>query len=227
MTEPRMHLIEAEILQTGIFPVSGTDEAGRGPLAGPVCAATVILNPHRMPSGLKDSKKVTARQRPALFDEIVAHAVDWSYAFASVAEIDEHNILVATRMAMLRSFQGLRVRPAYALVDGTDVPEGLGCPARAVIDGDALSASCAAASIVAKTMQVRQAMAMHACNPEYRFDQHKGYGTAAHLEALRVHGVSPWHRRSFAPVRRIAADRDGRAPARRGDRLADRDPATA
>lgn len=204
MTDARMHIMESELLQKGVYPISGTDEAGYGPLAGPVCVATVILNPHRMPEGLRDSKKVGERARERLYEEIMEKAVAVSIAYASVAEIDAMNILAATKLAMMRSITTLTVKPAFAIVDGLHLPNGMPCEARAVVDGDDKSASCAAASIVAKRMQVAQAMAMHRCNPEYGFDRHKGYGTALHLSALAEHGPSPWHRSKFTPVRRAA-----------------------
>ena len=187
--------------------VCGVDEAGRGPLAGPVFAAAVILADDVVIDGLADSKKLTARKREALALEIKASAIAWSVASASVEEIDALNILRASLLAMRRAVDGLAVAPREVLVDGLHCPE-LECPARAVVRGDATIAAISAASILAKVTRDEAMLELHRRHPQYRFDRHKGYPTAAHLAALRAHGVSDVHRRSFAPVRLILASRD-------------------
>jgi ribonuclease HII len=179
--------------------VAGVDEAGRGPLAGPVVAAAVILDERQPIAGLADSKKLTALRRERLFDEIRAKALCCSVAEASVEEIDRLNILQATLLAMRRAVQGLRLKPALVLVDGNRLPL-LDIPAEAIVKGDALVPAISAASILAKVHRDRWCAEVHAQYPQYGFDAHKGYGTAAHLQALRAHGASPLHRRSFAPV---------------------------
>ncbi len=179
--------------------VAGVDEAGRGPLAGPVVAAAVILDERQPIAGLADSKKLTALRRERLFDEIRAKALCCSVAEASVEEIDRLNILQATLLAMRRAVQGLRLKPALVLVDGNRLPV-LDIPAQAIVKGDALVPAISAASILAKVHRDRWCAEVHAQYPQYGFDAHKGYGTAAHLQALRAHGASPLHRRSFAPV---------------------------
>jgi ribonuclease HII len=180
--------------------ICGVDEAGRGPLAGPVVAAAVILDPARPIAGLADSKKLSAARREKLAVEIRARALAWCVAEASVAEIDTLNILQATLLAMQRAVAGLAIQPAEALIDGNRCPQ-LGVPARAIVGGDATVAEISAASILAKTTRDAGLLALHAAYPQYGFDRHKGYGTAAHLAALRTHGPTPHHRRSFAPVR--------------------------
>ena len=179
--------------------VAGVDEAGRGPLAGPVGAAAVILDERQPIAGLMDSKKLTALRRERLFDEIRAKALCCSIAQASVEEIDRLNILQATLLAMRRAVQGLRLKPALVQVDGNRLPV-LDIPAQAIVKGDALVPAISAASILAKVHRDRWCAEVHAQYPQYGFDAHKGYGTAAHLQALRAHGASPLHRRSFAPV---------------------------
>ena len=181
-------------------PVCGVDEAGRGPWAGPVSAAAVILDPATAPAGLDDSKKLTHARREALESEIKARAVAWSVAFASVEEIDSLNILQATGLAMRRAVEGLSVTPAFALVDG-NYRFRLPCEIRTVIKGDALSASIAAASILAKTARDRLMVEMDAVHPGYGFAGHKGYHAAVHMEALRTLGPSPIHRMTWAPIR--------------------------
>jgi ribonuclease HII len=179
--------------------MAGVDEAGRGPLAGPVVAAAVILDDLRPIAGLADSKKLTAARREALYDEIMAKALCCSIAQASVQEIDEINILQATMLAMRRAVLGLRLKPALVLVDGNRLPV-LEMAAEAIVKGDALVQAISAASILAKVTRDRWCTQLHATYPEYGFDTHKGYGTAAHLQALRAHGACPEHRRTFAPV---------------------------
>ncbi|MGM0517127.1 MAG: ribonuclease HII [Pseudomonadota bacterium] len=189
----------------------GVDEAGRGPLAGPVVAAAVILDPANRIDSLDDSKKLTERRREALFDEIRERAAGWAIAEASVAEIDELNILHASMLAMRRAVldlveQGHSIERAH--IDGNRCPE-LPLLARAIVGGDASDPAIAAASILAKVSRDRQIVALDDRYPQYGLARHKGYPTAAHLAALVEHGPSPVHRRSFAPVRRALAAREG------------------
>lgn len=180
--------------------VCGVDEAGRGPWAGPVSAAAVILHPDRIPAGLDDSKKLTAKAREALELEIKAGALAWHVAFASVDEIAELNILHATGLAMRRAVEALAPAPAFALVDG-NYAFPLPCTVRTVVKGDSLSASIAAASILAKTARDRLMVEMDARYPGYGFASHKGYHAAVHVEALRTLGPCEIHRRGWAPIR--------------------------
>jgi ribonuclease HII len=182
--------------------VAGVDEAGRGPLAGPVVAAAVILDQRHPIAGLADSKKLSSKQREKLFDQICAHALCCSIAQASVEEIDRLNILQATLLAMQRAVAGLRLRPNKVLVDGNRLPV-LDVSAQAIVKGDALIPSISAASILAKVHRDRWCAQLHQQYPLYGFDAHKGYGTAQHLEALRVHGACAEHRRTFAPVKAV------------------------
>ncbi|MFM8768296.1 MAG: ribonuclease HII [Rubrivivax sp.] len=180
--------------------VAGVDEAGRGPLAGPVVAAAVILNDQKPIRGLADSKALTARTRQRLHDEICARALCVEVAWASPQEIDEVNVLQATLRAMSRAVHNLRLKPARVLVDGNRLPT-LAVPAQAIVKGDALVPAISAASIVAKVRRDAWCLEIHQQYPQYGFATHKGYPTAEHLLALRLHGPSPVHRRSFAPVR--------------------------
>ena len=180
--------------------LAGVDEAGRGPLAGPVVAAAVILDDLKPIQGLDDSKKLTARVRDRLFDEIRAKALCVCIAEASVEEIDRLNILHATMLAMKRAVEGLRLKPAKVQVDGNRLPV-LKMTAEAIVQGDALVPAISAASILAKVHRDRLLIALHDAHPQYGFDAHKGYATSEHLEALRRHGACVHHRRSFAPVR--------------------------
>ncbi|MGF6860464.1 ribonuclease HII [Rhodobacteraceae bacterium MBR-64] len=182
--------------------VAGVDEVGRGPLAGPVTAAAVILDPARIPPGLNDSKKLTAARRLALFTALLEVA-EVSVAHASVAEIDAFNILRASHLAMCRALAGLSRRPDLALIDGNLIPRDLPVPARAVVRGDALSLSIAAASIVAKVVRDRHMVDLAQQYPGYGWEKNAGYPTAAHQSALQYLGLTPHHRRSFAPVRNI------------------------
>ncbi|MDQ7990384.1 MAG: ribonuclease HII [Candidatus Dactylopiibacterium sp.] len=183
----------------------GVDEAGRGPLCGPVVAAAVILDPARPIVGLADSKKLSERRRDQLALEIRAHALAWAIAEASVEEIDRLNILHATMLAMRRAVEALGVVPGEVLVDGNRVPAGLASPARAIVRGDALEPAISAASILAKTHRDALLVALDARYPAYGFALHKGYPTAAHLAALALHGATPEHRRSFGPVALVVA----------------------
>jgi ribonuclease HII len=182
--------------------IAGVDEAGRGPLAGPVVAAAVILDDLHPIAGLNDSKKLTARRREQLFDEIRAKALCFAVAQASVEEIDSLNILQATLLAMRRAVEGLRLKPGKVLVDGNRLPV-LDVVAEAIVQGDALVPAISAASILAKVTRDRWCAQVDAAYPQYGFATHKGYGTAEHLQALRQHGACPLHRSSFAPVRAV------------------------
>lgn len=185
-------------------PVCGVDEAGRGPLAGPVYAAAVILSPERPIEGLNDSKKLSEKKREVLYDVIKERAVAYCVASASVAEIEELNILGATYLAMTRALEGLGVKPVLALIDGNRIPPQLQVPAQTVVKGDAQSESIAAASILAKVTRDRLLVEMDAQYPQYGFSVHKGYGTKAHTEALKEFGPCPEHRPSF--LKKILGD---------------------
>jgi ribonuclease HII len=189
-------------MMTGHTLICGVDEAGRGPLAGPVMAAAVILDPGQPIAGLADSKQLSARVRDELASRIRARARAWAVASASVDEIDALNILQATLLAMRRAVGALEVEADLVLVDGVQCPV-LNSPARAVVRGDSSIAEISAASILAKVTRDAEMLALHHIHPQYGFDQHKGYPTPAHLAALRAHGVSLAHRRSFGPVRAI------------------------
>ena len=180
--------------------ICGVDEAGRGPWAGPVCAAAVILAPGCVPEGLTDSKKLTARRREALVPQIQSRAHAWGIGWASAAEIDAVNIRQATHLAMRRAIDALGVLPTEALIDGNDAPPDLPCPARTLIKGDLTEPAISAASILAKTARDDLMAELCARHPGYGFAKHKGYGTAAHSEALARLGPCPEHRTSFAPV---------------------------
>ena len=182
--------------------VCGVDEAGRGPLAGPVVAAAVILDPDQPIEGLNDSKKLSAKKREALALEIRSRALACAVAEASVEEIDRINILQASLLAMQRAVSSLTISPVRALVDGNKCPQLL-CPVEAIVGGDGKVAAIAAASIIAKTVRDNGMLELHALYPQYGFDRHMGYPTAIHLKALREHGVSPVHRRSYAPVAQL------------------------
>jgi ribonuclease HII len=181
---------------------AGVDEAGRGPLAGPVVAAAVILDDLKPIKGLADSKVLTALRREKLYDEILAKALCCSIAQASVEEIDSLNILQATMLAMKRAVEGLRLKPVKVLVDGNRLPV-LSMLTEAIVKGDALVPSISAASILAKVHRDRWCEQFHLEYPQYGFAGHKGYGTAEHLAALRKHGACPQHRRSFSPVAEV------------------------
>ena len=182
--------------------VCGVDEVGRGPLAGPVVAAAVILDPGRPIAGLNDSKKLSERRREALFDEITSLALCWALGRAEVEEIDEINILQASLLAMQRAVSALDITPRQALVDGNRLPR-LDCPARAIVGGDASEPCISAASIIAKVSRDHEMLVLDRSYPGYGLAQHKGYPTKAHMAALQTLGVTSIHRRSFAPVRRL------------------------
>ncbi len=193
MSELTMWEIEDSL---GLHPICGVDEAGRGPLAGPVCAAAVILPEHLQIPGLTDSKKLTDKKRRELFPIIQEQAIAYGIGLASEQEIDEINILQATFLAMGRALEQLSVRPALALIDGNRETD-FGLPVKTVVKGDSLSANIAAASILAKVTRDNLMLELAQQYPEYGFDIHKGYGTKAHYEALRKYGPCPIHRRSF------------------------------
>ena len=184
--------------------VAGVDEAGRGPLAGPVVAAAVILDARQPIAGLADSKKLTALRREKLFDEILAKALCCSIAEASVEEIERLNILQATMLAMQRAVEGLRLKPGHVLVDGNRLPT-LGMTSEAIVKGDATVPAISAASILAKVTRDRWCAQVDVDYPQYGFAGHKGYGTAAHLQALQDHGACPLHRKTFAPVTAVVS----------------------
>ena len=187
---------------SNILLICGVDEAGRGPLAGPVSAAAVILDPANPIEGLADSKKLSEKQRDRLAPIIRERALAWAVAYAEVGEIDELNILQATLLAMKRAVQALRIQPQQVLVDGLYCPQ-TGIPSQAIVKGDSKVAAISAASILAKTARDELMLKLHEQYPQYGFDGHKGYPTASHLAALREHGVSDVHRRSFRPVREL------------------------
>lgn len=187
--------IENEIKLKGFSAVCGVDEAGRGPLAGPVCAAAVILSEEI--EGLNDSKKLSEKKREELFPIIKEKALSYCIAFASVEEIEEHNILNATYLAMNRAIEGLNIPADFALIDGNRVPTDISVPCETVVKGDAKSASIAAASVLAKVTRDRLMLEEDEKYPEYNFKKHKGYGTKEHTDAILKYGMSPIHRPSF------------------------------
>jgi ribonuclease HII len=190
---------ERALIAAGHRHVAGVDEVGRGPLAGPVGVAAVILNPRDLPKGLDDSKVLSAERREALSHAIYAKALAVTIVFASVEEIDVHNIRGATLLAMARAVGALSLKADYALIDGRDPPPGVRCPARAIIGGDGLSLSIAAASIVAKVARDALMIRLDAAHPGYGFARHAGYATRDHVAALARLGPCPLHRRSFKP----------------------------
>ena len=191
---------EKGLMRDGFLPVAGVDEAGRGPLAGPVVASAVILNPRRIPKGLNDSKQLTAARREALYEEILATA-DVAISSLSAIAIDRTNILKASLEAMRRAVASLPKQAKFVLIDGRDVPPGLACPGKALVKGDARSFSIAAASIVAKVTRDRMMQAAGLTFPQYGFEQHAGYATEIHRQAITSHGPCAIHRMSFSPFR--------------------------
>lgn len=188
--------LEQELAEEGFQAVCGVDEAGRGPLCGPVVAAACILPMGYIPEGLNDSKKLTEKKREQLFDVIIQNALAYCIAEASVEEIDELNILEADLLAMRRAIDGLSIKADYALIDG-NIARDFQIPAKAVVHGDAISPSIAAASILAKVTRDRKCLELDAQYPQYGIAKHKGYGTKVHMQALREHGPSPIHRKQF------------------------------
>lgn len=204
-----MHVISHDLfshIDARELRIAGVDEAGRGPLAGDVYAAAVILHPEHPIEGLNDSKKLSARRREQLYAEITTHALAWHIARASVEEIDRLNILHASLLAMQRAVAGLQMTPSEVWVDGNQAP-AFACPAHAFVGGDALHACISAASILAKVARDRSMLELHESYPQYGFDRHKGYPTPEHLTALEQFGVTPEHRKSFAPVRKILVEK--------------------
>jgi ribonuclease HII len=191
--------VERDLLKRGTWPVAGIDEAGRGPLAGPVAAAAVVLDPRAVPRGLNDSKQLTAEERDRLYKEIMLRALAVAVAFASAAEIDQINIRQATFLAMRRALDALDLAPRHVLIDGDDLPPRLWVSAETIVKGDALISSIAAASIVAKVTRDRLMRRVCSLYPAYRFSEHFGYATKAHLAAIATHGPCPFHRLSFRP----------------------------
>ena len=204
MTDKNMWLIENSLYEQGIEVICGVDEAGRGPLAGPVCAAAVILPPHLDIPGLDDSKKLTDKRRRELMPIIKEKAIAYGIGFASHEEIDEINILQATFLAMQRALDQLQVKPDFALIDGNREKD-FGLPVKTVVKGDSLSANIAAASVLAKVTRDDLMEAMAEEYPHYGFEIHKGYGTKAHYAALTEHGPSPIHRMTF--LKKFYADK--------------------
>jgi ribonuclease HII len=196
------YIYESRLLKTMAGPVCGVDEAGRGPLAGPVVAAAVILDRKRIPRGLNDSKQLSEEDREALFPQIMAMAVAVGVGEASVDEIDLLNIRMATHQAMARAVRALAVAAEFALVDGNDAP-ALPCRCDTLVKGDGRSVSIAAASIVAKVTRDRLMVRLHDEHPHYNWKSNKGYGTPDHYVGLKSHGITVHHRRSFSPVRNI------------------------
>ena len=194
--------METTAYSNGASCVAGVDEVGRGPLAGPVTAAAVALDASAIPDGINDSKKLTAKRRLALAEELWRVA-DVSIAHASVEEIDEHNILRASHLAMRRALEGLRRRPDFALIDGKMIPRGLNIPAQGVVKGDTKSLSIAAASIVAKVARDELMVDLAQQHPGYGWETNMGYGSKSHMQALQNLGATPHHRRSFRPVHNI------------------------
>ena len=193
---PELYEIENALRGSGLTLICGVDEAGRGPLAGPVCAAAVILPPGLVIDGLNDSKKLTEKKRDALYEIITAQAMSWGVGLASPQEIDALNILQATYLAMRRAVGQLNCTPDYVLVDGNGDPK-LSLPTETLIKGDGRAACVAAASVLAKVTRDRLLLALDAEYPEYGFARHKGYPTKAHYAAIAAHGVTPAHRQSF------------------------------
>jgi ribonuclease HII len=191
--------VERTLLKRGIWPVAGVDEAGRGPLAGPVAAAAVILDPRMVPRGLDDSKLMTPSERERLYEEIMLHALAVAVAFVSAAEIDKINIRQATFLAMRKALYALAIAPRHILIDGNDLPPDLSFAAETLIKGDAAVSSIAAASIVAKVTRDRMMRRLCRHYPAYRFSEHFGYATKAHLAAITEHGPCAYHRLSFRP----------------------------
>ena len=186
--------------------LAGVDEAGRGPLAGPVIAAAVILDPDNPVEGLRDSKQLTEKRRESLYDEITGKAIAWATGRADVEEIDRINILQATLRAMRRAVEQLQPAAVYVLVDGNQCPS-LDCPVEAVVKGDSKVAAISAASIIAKVTRDREMIEMDGLYPGYGLAGHKGYPSSRHLEALQRLGITPIHRRSYAPVRKLLDDK--------------------
>ena len=201
MTKPDFSFEDAALVR-GFAHIAGVDEVGRGPLAGPVVAAAVILDPQNIPDGLNDSKKLTAKRRDALYDALLAKA-DVSIAEATVTEIDAHNILRASHIAMVRAVAGLKRTADYALIDGNMIPRDLTISSQTIVKGDGRSLSIAAASIIAKVWRDRHMVTLAQQHPHYGWEKNAGYPTAQHKLGLEQHGVTEHHRRSFKPIHNI------------------------
>jgi ribonuclease HII len=197
---------ERKLAKSDLWPIAGMDEVGRGPLAGPVAAAAVILDPERLPKGVNDSKCLDRQAREELYEKILGRAIAVAVAFVSAAEIDLINIRQASLLAMRRALAALAIRPRYVLIDGNDLPLALCCEGETIIDGDAKSMSIAAASIVAKVTRDRLMRRLCGVYPVYGFSRHVGYSTEEHLAAIARHGPCPYHRLSFSPFRLAAAE---------------------
>lgn len=206
MTDPTLYRYETELYEKGVRHIAGVDEAGRGPLAGPVVAAAVILKKDATFTYVDDSKKLTERQRELALEEIKAQAIAIGIGIASVEEIDRINIYRAAREAMLSAIAALKVKPDFLLIDA--MPMDIDIPYLSLIKGDALSVSIAAASIVAKTTRDAYMMEMDKLFPLYGFKSHKGYGTKEHLSALHAYGVTPIHRKTYEPVKSMLKSKD-------------------
>ncbi len=196
---------EHDLRRRGLWPVAGVDEVGRGPLAGPVVAAAVILDPDNLPAGVNDSKALTVKQREAVFELIMSKALAVGLASVTATEIDRLNIRQASLVAMTRAVNALALRPVYALIDGRDRP-ALSCPSSPIVKGDAISLSIAAASIVAKVTRDGMMRRLSTLYPDYGFETNAGYGAKRHLQALETIGPTPFHRFSFAPLRHAKVD---------------------
>lgn len=199
MTDGPDFSTESQLMTRGYKQICGVDEVGRGPLAGPVVAVAVVLNPKVIPDGLNDSKKLTEKKRELLFDELVGNC-HWALASVSAATLDRINIREASLLAMKQAINGLELTVDHALIDGNTIPTGLPCEATDLVKGDGRSLSIAAASIIAKVMRDRMMVRAGKYYPHYQFGKHKGYGTKIHMEALDAHGPCPLHRQSFAPI---------------------------
>ncbi|HKH80747.1 MAG TPA: ribonuclease HII [Methylovirgula sp.] len=192
---------EKKLVQRELWPVAGMDEVGRGPLAGPVAAAAVILDPARLPKGVNDSKALEREEREELYEKVLERAIAVAVAFATAAEIDLINIRQASLLAMRRALAALAVKPRYVLIDGNDLPSALCCEGETIIDGDTKSMSIAAASIIAKVTRDRLMRRLCRIYPVYGFSRHVGYSTEEHLAAIAKHGPCPYHRLSFSPFK--------------------------
>ncbi len=197
---------ERKLAKSDLWPIAGMDEVGRGPLAGPVAAAAVILDPNRLPKGVNDSKAFEREEREELYEKILERTIAVAVAFVSAAEIDLINIRQASLLAMRRALAALAVKPRYVLIDGNDLPLALCCDGETIIDGDTKSMSIAAASIVAKVTRDRLMRRLCRVYPVYGFSHHVGYSTEEHLAAIAKHGPCPYHRLSFAPFKPVAAE---------------------
>lgn len=193
---------EEHLIAQGYKQICGVDEVGRGPLAGPVVAVAVVLNPNSIPDGLNDSKKLTEKKRENLFDELVGNC-QWAMASVSAVTLDQINIREASLLAMKRAINGLEIIVDHALIDGNAIPKGLSCGATDLVKGDSRSVSIAAASIIAKVMRDRMMVRASEYYPHYQFEKHKGYGTKVHMDALIAHGPCALHRKSFAPIAKL------------------------